>query len=76
MMNISNSLQFHVIGLMNEQVEIVEYRLCLKHVYWNWRKKYLGIEMKEGLWKASLQYPKLIVYEAFIRELEKKVSWP
>lgn len=54
MMNISNSLQFHVIGLMNEQVEIVEYRLCLKHVYWNWRKKYLGIEMKEGLWKASL----------------------
>ncbi|MCH79818.1 defensin/CCP-like protein [Trifolium medium] len=28
-------------------------RLCVKHLYGNWRKKYPGIELKESLWMAA-----------------------
>ena len=31
----------------------VEHRLCVKHLYGNWRKKYPGLEMKEALWRAA-----------------------
>ncbi|CAK8576715.1 unnamed protein product [Lathyrus sativus] len=31
----------------------VEHRLCVKHLYGNWRKKYLGIFMKEALWRTT-----------------------
>ncbi|XP_057432753.1 uncharacterized protein LOC130725552 [Lotus japonicus] len=31
----------------------VEHRVCVKHVYGNWRKKYPGMEMKGALWAAA-----------------------
>ncbi|XP_057423638.1 uncharacterized protein LOC130717437 [Lotus japonicus] len=31
----------------------VEHRLCVKHLYGNWRKKYPGQEMKGALWAAT-----------------------
>jgi hypothetical protein len=33
--------------------EHVEQRLCAKHLYGNWRKKYPGIELKQVLWMAA-----------------------
>ncbi|XP_058754872.1 uncharacterized protein LOC131628023 [Vicia villosa] len=36
-----------------ETSQNVEHRLCVKHLYGNWRKKYTGIELKEALWRAS-----------------------
>jgi hypothetical protein len=31
----------------------VEHRFCVKHLYGNWRKKYLGEQMKKALWIAA-----------------------
>ncbi|XP_058780530.1 uncharacterized protein LOC131654122 [Vicia villosa] len=31
----------------------VEHRLCVKHLYRNWKKKYPGAHMKELLWQAA-----------------------
>ncbi|KAI5397952.1 hypothetical protein KIW84_063676 [Lathyrus oleraceus] len=31
----------------------VEKRLCVKHLYGNWKKKYLGLELKEVMWSAA-----------------------
>ncbi|CAK8563502.1 unnamed protein product [Lathyrus sativus] len=36
-----------------ETSQHVEHRLCVKHLYGNWRKKYPGIFMKETLWRAA-----------------------
>ncbi|XP_058752673.1 uncharacterized protein LOC131625861 [Vicia villosa] len=36
-----------------ETSQNVEHRLCVKHLYGNWRKKYPGIELKEALWRAA-----------------------
>ncbi|XP_058746445.1 uncharacterized protein LOC131619357 [Vicia villosa] len=36
-----------------ETSQHVEHRLCVKHLYGNWRKKYPGLEMKEALWRAA-----------------------
>ncbi|XP_058725528.1 uncharacterized protein LOC131596807 [Vicia villosa] len=36
-----------------ETSQHVEHRLCVKHLYGNWRKKYPGIHMKEVLWRAA-----------------------
>ncbi|RDX65196.1 hypothetical protein CR513_56158, partial [Mucuna pruriens] len=33
--------------------ENVEHKLCVKHLYENWRKKYQGDLMKEVLWKVA-----------------------
>ncbi|KAI5441942.1 hypothetical protein KIW84_011123 [Lathyrus oleraceus] len=33
--------------------EHVELRLCVKHLYGNWKKKYPGMELKESLWSAA-----------------------
>jgi hypothetical protein len=33
--------------------EHVEQRLCVKHLYGNWRKKHPGIELKQVLWMAA-----------------------
>lgn len=33
--------------------EDVDHRVCVKHVYGNWRKKYPGEEMKGALWSAA-----------------------
>ncbi|XP_058733914.1 uncharacterized protein LOC131605589 [Vicia villosa] len=31
----------------------VEQRLCVKHLYGNWKKKYPGLELKEIMWSAA-----------------------
>ena len=31
----------------------MEKRLCVKHLYGNWKKKYLGLELKEVMWSAA-----------------------
>lgn len=31
----------------------VEQRLNAKHLYGNWKKKYLGLEMKEVMWSVA-----------------------
>ncbi|XP_058784528.1 uncharacterized protein LOC131659338 [Vicia villosa] len=31
----------------------VEQRLCVKHLYGNWKKKYPGLELKEVMWSAA-----------------------
>ncbi|XP_058776681.1 uncharacterized protein LOC131651009 [Vicia villosa] len=31
----------------------VEQRLCVKHLYGNWKKKYPGLELKEIMWSAT-----------------------
>ncbi|KAL5133243.1 hypothetical protein HKD37_03G006605 [Glycine soja] len=31
----------------------IEYRLCVKHLYGNWKKKYLGEQMKELMWMEA-----------------------
>ncbi|XP_058784986.1 uncharacterized protein LOC131659882 [Vicia villosa] len=36
-----------------ETSQYVEHRVCVKHLYGNWRKKYPGIHMKEVLWRAA-----------------------
>ncbi|XP_058784134.1 uncharacterized protein LOC131658902 [Vicia villosa] len=36
-----------------ETSQHVEHRLCVKHLYGNWRKKYPGIIMKEALWREA-----------------------
>ncbi|XP_058741784.1 uncharacterized protein LOC131614177 [Vicia villosa] len=36
-----------------ETSQHVEHRVCVKHLYGNWRKKYPGIHMKEVLWRAA-----------------------
>ncbi|XP_058733419.1 uncharacterized protein LOC131605035 [Vicia villosa] len=36
-----------------EASQYVEHRLCVKHLYGNWKKKYPGIVMKEVLWRAA-----------------------
>lgn len=33
--------------------EDVDHRVCVRHVYGNWRKKYPGEEMKNALWSAA-----------------------
>ncbi|XP_058766723.1 uncharacterized protein LOC131640331 [Vicia villosa] len=33
--------------------EHVEQRLCVKHLYGNWKKKYPGLQLKEVLWSAA-----------------------
>ncbi|PNY10913.1 hypothetical protein L195_g007507 [Trifolium pratense] len=33
--------------------DYVEHRLCVKHLYGNWRKKYPGDELKKALWAAA-----------------------
>ncbi|GAU47619.1 hypothetical protein TSUD_90240 [Trifolium subterraneum] len=33
--------------------DYVEHRLCVKHLYGNWRKKYPGDELKAALWAAA-----------------------
>jgi hypothetical protein len=33
--------------------DYVEHRLCVKHLYGNWRKKHPGDELKEALWAAA-----------------------
>lgn len=31
----------------------MESRLCVKHLYGNWKKKHHGLELKEVLWAGS-----------------------
>jgi hypothetical protein len=38
---------------IQEISEHVEQRLCVKHLYSNWKKKYPGLELKETIWKAA-----------------------
>ncbi|KAI5395136.1 hypothetical protein KIW84_061653 [Lathyrus oleraceus] len=33
--------------------EHVEQHLCVKHLYGNWKKKYLSMELKESIWSAA-----------------------
>lgn len=32
----------------------MESKLCVTHLYGNWKKKHLGLELKEVLWEASM----------------------
>src|ERR1044072_7954294 len=46
----------HAQGLvptLAEFVADVEHRICVKHLYGNFRKKYPGQDMKQALWRAS-----------------------
>lgn len=38
---------------LQEMIPNVDHRLCVKHLYGNWRKKYPGEEMKGALWVAA-----------------------
>ncbi|XP_039687921.1 uncharacterized protein [Medicago truncatula] len=43
-------------GLVNTIAAIgehVEHRLCVRHLYGNWRKRHAGEKLKEALWKAA-----------------------
>ncbi|XP_058765411.1 uncharacterized protein LOC131638892 [Vicia villosa] len=42
-----------LVSAILETSQNVEHRLCVKHLYGNWRKKYPGIIMKEALWRAA-----------------------
>ncbi|CAK8568076.1 unnamed protein product [Lathyrus sativus] len=45
-------------GLVNAVQGIstcVEQRLCVKHLYSNWKKKYSGLELKEFMWVAVME---------------------
>ena len=33
--------------------EHVEHRLCVRHLYGNWRKRFAGEQLKEALWRAA-----------------------
>ncbi|XP_058733374.1 uncharacterized protein LOC131604981 [Vicia villosa] len=45
--------QKELVPAILETSQHVEHRLCVKHLYGNWRKKYPGLEMKEALWRAA-----------------------
>ncbi|XP_058733206.1 uncharacterized protein LOC131604807 [Vicia villosa] len=50
------NIEYVITGLVPAILETsqhVEHRLCVKHLYGNWRKKYPGLEMKEALWRAA-----------------------
>ncbi|RHN42107.1 putative transcription factor interactor and regulator CCHC(Zn) family [Medicago truncatula] len=43
-------------GLVNTIAAIgehIEHRLCVRHLYGNWRKRHAGEKLKEALWKAA-----------------------
>jgi hypothetical protein len=43
-------------GLVNTIAAIgehVEHRLCVRHLYGNWRKRHDGEQLKEALWRAA-----------------------
>ncbi|XP_058726614.1 uncharacterized protein LOC131597973 [Vicia villosa] len=46
----------YAVGLVPAIAELgpnVEHRLCVKHLYGNWKKRYPGTRMKELLWQAA-----------------------
>ncbi|KAH1203673.1 hypothetical protein GmHk_17G049849 [Glycine max] len=42
-----------LVKVIKELGENVEHRLCVKHLYGNWKKKYPGEHMKELMWMAA-----------------------
>lgn len=52
----------------------VEQRLNAKHLYGNWKKKYLGLEMKEVMWSVarSTTIPSLMQLMKSLNEIALK----
>jgi DNA-binding sugar fermentation-stimulating protein len=46
--------------------ENVDNRLCVKHLYGNWTKKYPGIEVKGAFWRAD----RATTFPEFTRAME------
>lgn len=54
--------------------EHVEHRVCVKHLYWNFKKRHAGEQLKEALWKCA----RSTTMTEFKRAMEnlKKLSEP